>query len=569
MRKHFLILMLMALLPLAGFAEDLREGKMVIPSTYYGDAPTSATIKVYNKANSPLALGTDFIFDGFFSDEACTSSLTENQVKAKDAGTVIWVKVTGKDAYENPLKASFEIKKLPLLITGAFVAEKDQKVYAAAEPTGNLFTVTAIEDKVDYTAVFENKITFARESGAVLDPVGSYALNATITDDELAANYTIESEDIKVAGHQALFVITPKAFVAEGDGATVNVSVTANLTYNGEEQKATVVVTDKVLGELTEATYYTAAEATAHNAGLETIAADGAVPAPTQGTQVGAKYNFSSYDDAAKTTLYATGTAIVTKIEGEWSTVVVTTNSVNNPAFVGKEFKIHATALPTTGNALQLFDVNGHAVSGIFVDVTDLATGNYSADDAKYYNAALGFVKAGDPKDGDYFLTWDNNTNASTAANVTVRGMGNYQAGGLTAKNFTIKQATLIVTPSVEKVYDGHDNIPTLPTDASTKSGQTIKNGNVTFTFQGFVNDEDATIITINTTDALEVHVKEAPVLAWKATTTNAHVSEGNVIKFNNADINKCFATTNNNYFFYANEGTFDIKPKAITVIRL
>ena len=150
--------------------------------------------------------------------------------------------------------------------------------------------------------------------------------------------------------------------------------------------------------------------------------------------------------------------------------------------------------------------------------------------------------------------------------------MGNYQAGAVAAEKFTIKQATLIVTPSAEKVYDGHDNIPTLPTEAkvgaaadenpTVNSGQTIKNDNVTFTFQGFVGNENATIITVNTDD----DPKEAPVLEWKATKTNAHASEGNVIKFKNEDINKCFATTNNNYFFYANEGTFDIKPKAITV---
>ena len=484
----------MALLPLAASAAQLRAVEALSP--YYGLVPQ---IVVYGEGAEPLTVAS-YTFDGYFSGQACTEAqkLTPAQVQAMPAGTPLWAKVTGKNGYEGSKIASFEIKKMPLLITGAFVAEKDQKVYAAAEPTGNLFTVTAIEDKVnhaDFTAIFENKITFAREFESVLDPVGYYGLIATITDNELAANYTVESADILIAGDPAKFEITPKAFTT-GDEGTVTISVSANLTYNGDFQKATVVVTDKVLGTLTEATYYTAAEAAAHNAALGVpVAAGGAVPA-------------------------------------------------------------------------DFADVTGADAEG------DVLT----AGEAEAYNNVL-VVAEGDPKDGDYYLVWANNKNAKLktadgAPQVTIKGMGNYQAGAVAPEKFTIKQATLIVTPSAEKVYDGHDNIPTLPTEAAVgvgenptvKDGQVIENNNVTYTFQGFVAEEDATIITINTTDALEVHVKEAPALVWKATKTNPHVSEGNVIKFSNADINKCFTTTNDNYYFYANEGTFDITKKNITV---
>ncbi len=483
----------MALLPLAASAAQLRAVEALSP--YYGLVPQ---IVAYGEGVAPLTADVDYTFDGYFSGQACTEAqkLTPAQVQTMPAGTPLWAKVTGKNGYEGSKVASFEIKKMPLLVTGAFVAEKDQKVYAAAEPTGNLFTVTAIEDKVnhaDFTAIFENKITFAREFESVLDPVGYYGLIATITDNELAANYTVESADIQIAGNPAKFEITPKAFTT-GDEGTVTISVSANLTYNGDFQKATVVVTDKVLGTLTEATYYTAAEATAHNAALGVPVAEGdAVPA-------------------------------------------------------------------------DFADVTGAAAEG----------DNLTAGEAEAYNNEL-VVAAGDPKDGDYYLVWENNKNAKLktadgAPQVTIKGMGNYQAGAVAAEKFTIKQATLIVTPSAEKVYDGHDNIPTLPTEAAVdaienptvKNGQLIENDNVTYTFQGFVAEEDATIITIKTTAGDFT----APELVWKKNSDKTpHVGQDYAIKFSNADINKCFTTTNNNYYFYANEGTFDITKKNITVI--
>ena len=135
----------MALLPLAASAAQLRAVEALSP--YYGLVPQ---IVVYGEGTEPLTVNTQYTFDGYFSGKDCTEAqkLTEDQVRATPAGIQLWAKVTGKTGYEGSKVASFEIKKMPLKITGAFVAEKDQKVYAAAEPTGNLFTVTAIEDKV-------------------------------------------------------------------------------------------------------------------------------------------------------------------------------------------------------------------------------------------------------------------------------------------------------------------------------------------------------------------------------------------------------------------------------------
>ncbi len=466
MRKHFLILMLLTLLPLAGWAEGVNMANFEFLLTsgqdyYYTGATPTITATVKNTSTNPatvLVANTDYELK-FYKNNV---EISAADVKA--VGTYSVQAHAKSVAYTGHTAAiEFNIVKVPLRIEGEFVQNKDKKVYAAAEPEGNLFTVTKVttntgaQEETVLTETFAGKLTFARDFESVLDPAGDYALIGSITDDELAANYTVPSTLIGAYSSetwtQALFKITQKAFTI-GDEGTVTINVAANLTYNGQAQKATVTVTDKVLGALTEATYFTAATAAAYN----------------------------------------------------------TANPGSNV---------------TVGQAV--------------------------------------------PGSGDYYLAWANNINAKKstadgAPQVTVKGMGNYADGSVEAQKFTIKQATLIVTPSATKVYSGDAAIPALPTEAAnpTKSGQIIKNDSVTFAFQGFVNDEDADIITINTTVE---NVSQAPALAWKtASKKTAHVGENYAIKFSNTDINKCFATTNNNYYFYANEGTFAITKRDITV---
>ena len=113
----------------------------------------------------------------------------------------------------------------------------------------------------------------------------------------------------------------------------------------------------------------------------------------------------------------------------------------------------------------------------------------------------------------------------------------------------------MIVTPSADKVYDGHDAIPAVPTNAvATKAGQTIKRvvttgeepnvvyvSTATFTFQGFVPGEDATCINVLATVGT---TSEAPALAWKKNSDkSAHVKANGSydIKFSTTNINKCY----------------------------
>ena len=256
MRKHFLILMLMALLPLAGFAEDISKGTIVVPSPFYGKYPTHSVgsaaatdVKVYNAVNTLLTENTDYAFDGFFADEACTQGLTNAQIASKAVGTMMYVKVTGMNGYENSLVASFEVKPMELTVTVANAS----KTYGQNDPAS--FVISSVKDayNAEVATAVKNDVQVGRVAGedvkytTVLPPVVTgYAYTASMKTNN---NYIVK----EVLGS---FTINPKAFT---DGVTVDVTVTANLTYNGAAQQATVTVTDKVKGALTLGKDYTIA----------------------------------------------------------------------------------------------------------------------------------------------------------------------------------------------------------------------------------------------------------------------------------------------------------------------
>ena len=231
--------MLMALLPLAGWAEDLSTGTIIAPSPYFGVEPVATNVKVYNAANALLAVTTDYTFDGFFSDEACATAVTTAQIKAANAGTTFYVKVTGAGTYTGELKKAFTVAQMPLTV----VVTDASKTYGDADPEDG-FTVSSvkIDGGSDAPTAVKNAVVADRKPG---EPAATYAYTATITGQP---NYTIGS----VTG---TFTINPKGFVENTD---VTVTVTANLTYNSKAQKATIVVKDKATGAtLKENTDYT------------------------------------------------------------------------------------------------------------------------------------------------------------------------------------------------------------------------------------------------------------------------------------------------------------------------
>lgn len=131
---------------------------------------------------------------------------------------------------------------------------------------------------------------------------------------------------------------------------------------------------------------YTAAEANTENAKLP-----GAIK--TGDTA----YSFTSYGDSEGNTQYGTGNVKLISQVGEWTTVLVTSNSIDG--FVGKEYKVHATTIDA--NAYYELYTTAGAATGIYVKV---ATYTLTDTDVNTYNATLpGAVKEGDVKTpGEY-----------------------------------------------------------------------------------------------------------------------------------------------------------------------
>jgi hypothetical protein len=228
MRKHFLLLMLLSLLPMLGFAADLNKGTIVVQSCYFGQTPAKGAVKVFDEGGAELTVNTDYTFDGYFSDAECTVSADDAAIKAANAGTPFYAKVTGIKGYEGNLIGSFEIKKMPLTITLVAAYEKD---FGTKDPA---FVINKVidADEVDKTAALKSSITMSRKPG---ENAGKYDYTATITGQP---NYIFDKVNDQ-------FTINPKTFVNSGkEGTDVFAKVTGTYTYTGSKQTPTVVVKD-------------------------------------------------------------------------------------------------------------------------------------------------------------------------------------------------------------------------------------------------------------------------------------------------------------------------------------
>ena len=122
MRKHFLILMLMALLPLAGWAQTATFGEMSLGKYTYG-ANTFPVPQVKDAEGAILTEGTHYtVVDHAFKDEDCTQVINEgtpaNLKAMKTDGTRYYRKVEGKGTYVGQTAVAwFTVAKAELTLT--------------------------------------------------------------------------------------------------------------------------------------------------------------------------------------------------------------------------------------------------------------------------------------------------------------------------------------------------------------------------------------------------------------------------------------------------------------------
>ena len=210
----------------------------------------------------------------------------------------------------------------------------------------------------------------------------------------------------------------------------------------------------------------------------------------------------------------------------------------NYGGHVVKNFKIAKKAFTTANVSIAVEDVELEYTGqpqAQTVTVTDKASGKQLAaeDFVVYYQVGTATASTTKP------------TNAAENIIITVKGARNYTDAEIDpSKKFDIAQATVLVTPSATRQYDGVKGFnrgtvetPNLPV--------------VSYTYQGFLNGDTKSVVTIATgykcefnTDVLK-NAKDAGEYALT-------VDES---KF-----------TADNYTFVANPGKFTITPKAMTV---
>ena len=219
MRKHFLILMLMALLPLASWAADLDVNLFVAPNMpYHAPVPLSVTNSQGLTEDTHYTVETTKFYNANH-DEFPVADLATAPV-----GTY-YVKVVGLGTYVGQtIYVSFHINGVE--ITAADIDAIAALTYTGSElkpePVVTIGTYTLVKG-TDYTVAWGNNINAGTTAYVTVTGIGNYS-------GEPKKNFTIN----------------PKDFIA--DNITIAVS-NNEVTYDGTaDQTATIVVTDKQLG---------------------------------------------------------------------------------------------------------------------------------------------------------------------------------------------------------------------------------------------------------------------------------------------------------------------------------
>ncbi len=249
MRKHFLILMLLTLLPLAGFAADFNtEATVTVVDKYFGKAPTIANVTVViNSAKLSTAKYSIDETDGkvnYYTDATCTVKAALAAGKLTPNVGTYYLKIVPADTDNSGWAAGkIIVREMPLTLT----VTNANKTYGQDDPASYTISALTDADATDVMAALASKVTVIRQPGENVK-AGNYDFSpSTISD----ANYTIGTAN-------GTFTINAKPF-ARGTGAgQVTITVSNNeKTYNGAAQNATIVVHDNDLDQDLAADDYT------------------------------------------------------------------------------------------------------------------------------------------------------------------------------------------------------------------------------------------------------------------------------------------------------------------------
>ena len=447
---------------------------------------------VYQAQN--LIIGTDFAFEvkatatgaainyadfddkGFFTDAACLTPAGS----LLNAGQYYakFAKVVDNFAYESIVP--FQIQKAGLLIN----VLNATKEWGDADPTTFTYVAMSPFKGADHEGNVAITYTAERQNGETLGDYNYTSLTAT------AANYEIDIQSL------------PKLTITAKD--------ISKLAFGGQ----IIIVGD-------DTPDYTGAEIRPE---IEVYYAGGEMPELLASTNYGVEYTNNvnvKYDTNVPANVIAGATITVT-------------GTGNYTGVLTKKFAIQPKA----------FDADDIVIT--------------ADKDAFIYNAAVQkpvyTVKFGDltltENDGehanDYTITWSNqnstdyNANAYTA---TFNFTGNYTNAATTdearTQSYTIAKATVAVTPSTSKVYDGTVTLPVANTT------------NYAFEYEGYYGDLAAFTTGVTVTAA-----SLAPASSDVAKDKGTYKLTVSKDAFSHA-----------NYKFVTKEGTFEITAKSGLVI--
>ena len=206
MRKHFLILMLLTLLPLAGWAEEIfsPEKTVVAVSKIEYQQTAEPDIKVNHDGGTALVRDKEYEFVGFFEKNDGTGSAI--LLKNLQVGKTYYVKVTGMGVYSGAAYGEFTVQKAAVNVdiaavdyftkpyktaTNPVIAKKDVSItLRSTKDPANVDDILNIDEKAlaAYTFTGENVgkygITF---SGITLKDANNYELNIAKRQMEITA----------------------------------------------------------------------------------------------------------------------------------------------------------------------------------------------------------------------------------------------------------------------------------------------------------------------------------------------------------------------------------------------
>lgn len=491
MKKNFLLLFLMALLPLAGWAEN------------YDVEVTLGTInKEYGKADPTLTVDNFSIklsSGGNFTKQELLDASTYTRLTAGENVGGIYEWTLNVSGYTNKVTKSGDTYNVVITNNG--------KVNILAKDISGA-TVTATVANQTYNVGNWNAPSFTltnTDNGEVLgdDDIASFeyknAADGAITGVGTGNKIIVKGKGNYTGTKEINFDIAAKALDADGIVAAL-ANPTATFTYNKEEQKPEVVVTDGET-ELTASSDYTVGyPADATNAGDKEITITGTgnyTGNATVAYTIGAKdiaedfsYTYGGVLNKELTFVYEGRGYVPTLVVKDGDDVLTkgtdyTTTFGNNVNVSTEDAKATITIAGTKnykGSKVVNFTITKKDITDNdkFV-ISDIAAVDYTGE---AHNPALTIKYTNDKgneidvTDADYTVSAEGNTDAGTAT-LTITGQGNYT--GTATKTFGINKINLTVNATDYTKSLGNAD----PTSDELASGKYYE-------LTGFVNGEDA-----------------------------------------------------------------------------